>query len=192
MDMSDYWARPKDIARLKFRYLSVLPSSSAVTYAFVMLPCIGRLSERLERPFFWIDAFACLTLFSWHSGKNVSRDVIPKSFEFSSEHYATLVAYPDPFHKYPEPFLCLVGMSRNYTLDENTYPQFLHNDDEEMDLLSFIHIADPTKVRIGERQRDEDEPKLLETTVRRFVPLLPVAPDRSSGELEASVEKLFW
>nr|GFB39037.1 hypothetical protein [Tanacetum cinerariifolium] len=71
--------------------------------------------------FFWIDAFACPALFPWHTGKSMSRDVIPKSFEFSTEHYATLVAYPAPFHKYPELFLCLVGMSRNYTLDENTY-----------------------------------------------------------------------
>nr|GEV05329.1 hypothetical protein [Tanacetum cinerariifolium] len=55
-----------------------------------------------------------------------------------------------------------------------------------MDLFSFIRIVDPTKVRIGKRQRDEDEPKLLETTVRRVVSLLPVSPDRSSGELEAS------
>nr|GFA47860.1 hypothetical protein [Tanacetum cinerariifolium] len=38
---------------------------------------------------------------------------------------------------------------------------------------------------------DEDEPKLLETTVGRVVSLLPVAPDRSFGELKASVEKLF-
>nr|GEW61855.1 hypothetical protein [Tanacetum cinerariifolium] len=60
-----------------------------------------------------------------------------------------------------------------------------------MDLLSFIRTADPTKVRIGKRERDEDEPKLLETTVGRVVLLLPVAPDRSSGELEASVDKLF-
>nr|GEW60055.1 hypothetical protein [Tanacetum cinerariifolium] len=61
----------------------------------------------------------------------------------------------------------------------------------EMDLLSFIRTAYPTKVRIGERQRDEDEPKLLENTVGRVVSLLPVAPDRSSGKLEASVDKLF-
>nr|GEW91643.1 putative transposase (putative), gypsy type [Tanacetum cinerariifolium] len=60
-----------------------------------------------------------------------------------------------------------------------------------MDLLSFTCTTDPTKVRIGERQREEDEPKLLETTVERVVPLLPVAPDRSFGELKASVEKLF-
>nr|GEW10593.1 hypothetical protein [Tanacetum cinerariifolium] len=60
-----------------------------------------------------------------------------------------------------------------------------------MDLLSFIWTADPTKVRIGERERDEGKPKLLETTVGSVVPLLPVTPDRSSGELEASVDKLF-
>nr|GEY50919.1 hypothetical protein [Tanacetum cinerariifolium] len=60
-----------------------------------------------------------------------------------------------------------------------------------MQLLSFIRTADPTKVRVGEREPDEGEPKLLETTVGHVVPLLPVAPDRSSGEFEASVDKLF-
>nr|GEV01905.1 hypothetical protein [Tanacetum cinerariifolium] len=123
--------------------------------------------------------------------KSVSRDVILQSSEFNVEHYATLVVYPAPFHKYPEPFLCLVGLSRNYTLDENNYPQFLRDNDEEMDLLSFIRTVDPTKARIGERQRDEDEPKLLETIVGSVFPLLPVAPDLSSGELEASVDKLL-
>nr|GEW51151.1 arginine--tRNA ligase, chloroplastic/mitochondrial [Tanacetum cinerariifolium] len=64
-------------------------------------------------------------------------------------------------------------------------------DNTEMDLLSFIRTVDPTKVRISERERDEDEPKLLETTVGRVVPLLPVDPDRSFRELEASKDKLF-
>nr|GEX02057.1 hypothetical protein [Tanacetum cinerariifolium] len=56
---------------------------------------------------------------------------------------------------------------------------------------SLFATADPTKVGVGEGERDEGEPKLLETTVGRVVPLLPVAPDRSSGELESSVDKLF-
>ncbi|GKE44173.1 hypothetical protein Tco_1471457, partial [Tanacetum coccineum] len=60
-----------------------------------------------------------------------------------------------------------------------------------MDLLSFIRTADPTKVRVGERQRAEGEPKLLDTTVGRVVSLLPVAPARASSELEASVDRLF-
>ncbi|GJW55688.1 hypothetical protein Tco_0099773 [Tanacetum coccineum] len=97
--------------------------------------------------FFWVDAFACPASFSWHTSKSVSRDHVPKSSEFNAEHYATLVAYPASFHKYPEPFLCLVGL--------------------KMDLFSFIRTADPTNVRIGERQRAEDEPKLLDTTIGR-------------------------
>nr|GEW40338.1 hypothetical protein [Tanacetum cinerariifolium] len=60
-----------------------------------------------------------------------------------------------------------------------------------MDLLSFIRTADPMKVRVAERQRVEDEPRLLETTVERVVPLLPVAPAYASSELEASIDKLF-
>nr|GEW63093.1 hypothetical protein [Tanacetum cinerariifolium] len=156
--------------------------------------CYTKLLDSLKGwndHFFRVDTFTCPALFSWHTGKSVSRDGVSTSSEFNAEHYATLVAYPTPFHKYPEPFFCLIGMIHNYSLDGNTYPQFLRNDDEEMDLLSFIRTADPTKVRIGERERDEGEPKLLETTVGRVVSLLPVAPVRSSGELEANVDKLF-
>nr|GEX39144.1 putative ribonuclease H-like domain-containing protein [Tanacetum cinerariifolium] len=101
--------------------------------------------------FFWVDTFACPALFSWHTGKSVSRNGVPKSSEFNAKHDATLVAYPALFHKYLKPFLCLIGMSH-------------------MDLLSFIQTADPTKVRVGERERDKGEPKLLETTVGRVVP----------------------
>nr|GEX64796.1 hypothetical protein [Tanacetum cinerariifolium] len=51
-----------------------------------------------------------------------------------------------------------------------------------MDLLSFIRTADPTKVRIGKRKRDEDDPKLLETIVGRVVPFQPAKQgDSASG-----------
>ncbi|GJY06819.1 gypsy type transposase [Tanacetum coccineum] len=104
------------------------------------------------------------------------------STKFNAEHYASLVAYPATFHKYPEPFLCLVGMSRYYTMDKNTYPEFLYDNGEEMDLLTFIRTADPTKVRIGERQCNENEPKLLDTTVGHVVTLLPAKQgDSASG-----------
>ncbi|GKC96432.1 hypothetical protein Tco_1161874, partial [Tanacetum coccineum] len=61
----------------------------------------------------------------------------------------------------------------------------------EMDLLSFICIPDPTNVRICERQRGEDEPKLLDTTVGRTIPLLSVAPARAESKLDASIDRLF-
>ncbi|GKA68865.1 hypothetical protein Tco_0768782 [Tanacetum coccineum] len=141
--------------------------------------------------FFWVDSFACSASFPWSTNKGVPKDPFPESSKFNAEHYAILVAHPAPFHKYPELFLCLVGISRYYTLDVDTYTEFLRDGDEEMDLLSFIRTADPMKVRVSERQRADDEPRILETTVGRVVPLLPVAPARTSGELEASVERLF-
>ncbi|GJV20767.1 hypothetical protein Tco_1369787 [Tanacetum coccineum] len=60
-----------------------------------------------------------------------------------------------------------------------------------MDIFAFIHAPDPTKVKVVERERNEDEPLLLETTISRTVPLLPVVPDRAKSELEASVDRLF-
>nr|GEY65477.1 hypothetical protein [Tanacetum cinerariifolium] len=55
-----------------------------------------------------------------------------------------------------------------------------------MDLLAFIRTADPTKVRVAERQHTKDEPRVLESTVGRVVPFLPIAPPRASSKLEAS------
>ncbi|GKG49324.1 hypothetical protein Tco_0515776, partial [Tanacetum coccineum] len=60
-----------------------------------------------------------------------------------------------------------------------------------MNLLSFIRTTDPSKVRIGKRTRGEDKPQLLDTTVGRVVPLLPVAHARTDNELEASMDRLF-
>ncbi|GJY13580.1 ribonuclease H-like domain-containing protein [Tanacetum coccineum] len=60
-----------------------------------------------------------------------------------------------------------------------------------MDLFAFIHVVNPTKVKIVKRERADRERKLLESTVRRVVLLLPVAPARTEGDLEASVDKLF-
>nr|GEV56496.1 hypothetical protein [Tanacetum cinerariifolium] len=60
-----------------------------------------------------------------------------------------------------------------------------------MDLFAFIQVADPTKVDVGERERAEEEAKLLDSTVGRVVPLLLVAPARLKNELEARVERLF-
>ncbi|GJT84525.1 RNA-directed DNA polymerase, eukaryota, reverse transcriptase zinc-binding domain protein [Tanacetum coccineum] len=62
---------------------------------------------------------------------------------------------------------------------------------EEMDLFAFIQVADPTKVKVREQERAEGEERLLDSTVGRVVPLLPVSPARAESELEASMERLF-
>ncbi|GJZ39736.1 hypothetical protein Tco_0586299 [Tanacetum coccineum] len=60
-----------------------------------------------------------------------------------------------------------------------------------MDLFAFNPVADPTKVKVGERERVEEEAKLLESNVGHVVPLLPVTPARADSELEASLDMLF-
>ncbi|GKE39709.1 hypothetical protein Tco_1463114 [Tanacetum coccineum] len=141
--------------------------------------------------FFWVDEFACPVRFPWHTAKNVTRDPAPKATDFSAQDYAILVDHPSPFRKFPEKFLCLVGLSRHYTLDEETYPSFVGRDGEDMDIFTFIRTPDPTKVKVVEWERHKGEPWLLEVTVGHTVPLLPVAPDRGESELAASVDKLF-
>ncbi|GJX97274.1 hypothetical protein Tco_0353072 [Tanacetum coccineum] len=138
-----------------------------------------------------VDEFACPARFPWHTAKNVTRDLAPKAIDFSAQDYAILIDYPSPFQKFPEEFLFLVGLSRHYTLDEETYPSFVDRDGEDMDIFAFIHTLDPTKVKVVERERHEGEPQLLEVTVGRTVPLLPVAPDCGESELATSVDKLF-
>nr|GEW57004.1 hypothetical protein [Tanacetum cinerariifolium] len=56
--------------------------------------------------FFWVDDFACRACFSWHTAKNVTRDPAPKMTDFNAQDYATLVAHPSSFRKFPEEFLC--------------------------------------------------------------------------------------
>nr|GEV59993.1 hypothetical protein [Tanacetum cinerariifolium] len=53
---------------------------------------------------------------------------------------------------------------------------------EDIDLFAFIHATDPTKVRVVEREGDEGDPRVLETTVGRTVPLLPISPDRTEKD----------
>ncbi|GJW09962.1 hypothetical protein Tco_1575789 [Tanacetum coccineum] len=120
--------------------------------------------------FFWVDDFAFPAYFPWHTAKHVIRDPVPVAADFNEQDYATLVSHPFLFQKFPEAFMCLVGLSRHYTLDEETYPRFLHKNGEE---------------------RNEGEPLLLETAISHTVPLLPVAPDHAESELDAIVEILF-
>ncbi|GJW38943.1 hypothetical protein Tco_0064788 [Tanacetum coccineum] len=82
-------------------------------------------------------------------------------------------------------------MSRYYTLDEDTYLSFLHDDKTDMDLFAFIQVVNPTKMRVVGRERTKGEEKLLDFTVGRVVLLLPVAPARTESELEASMDRLF-
>nr|GEV69087.1 hypothetical protein [Tanacetum cinerariifolium] len=106
--------------------------------------------------FFWVDDFACPAFFQWHTAKLMTRDPASVAVDFNTQDYATLVAHPSMFWKFIEAFLCLVGLSRHYTLDEETYPWFLHKNSEGGNgYLCFHHTLNPTKVRVAERERNE-------------------------------------
>nr|GEV48468.1 hypothetical protein [Tanacetum cinerariifolium] len=127
--------------------------------------------------------------FSKHSDN--ASDPAPLAVDFNAQDYATLVAHLFSFRKFSKAFLCLVGLSCHYTLDEETYPWFLHKNGKEMDIFAFIHTPDPTKVRGVEHEQNKGEPRLLDTTIGRTVSLLPVSLDRAGSELEVSVDRLF-
>ncbi|GJR73522.1 zinc finger, CCHC-type containing protein [Tanacetum coccineum] len=115
----------------------------------------------------------------------------PVPYEYNVEHINALIAQASPFLRFPEEFLCWVGISRNYLLNKDTYPRFEYENGEEMDLNAFIRIADPCKVRIVERARAKNERPIVTVAKHRTVTLLPTSVVCSSGELSASVEREF-
>ncbi|GKE53483.1 hypothetical protein Tco_1488639, partial [Tanacetum coccineum] len=143
--------------------------------------------------FFWVDEFVvpANAWFSWFSGSNIVKDRAPVPFEYNVEHVNTLIAQVSPFLRFPEEFLCWVGISHNYLLNKDTYPRFEYENGEGMDLNAFIRTADPRKVRIVERPRAENERPIVTVAKHRTVTLLPTSVVRSSGELSASVEREF-
>ncbi|GJW49297.1 hypothetical protein Tco_0090648 [Tanacetum coccineum] len=143
--------------------------------------------------FFWVDEFVvpANARFKWFSGSNIAKDRAPTPSEYNVEHINTLIAHASPFLRFPEEFLCWVGISRNYLLNKDTYPRFEYENGEGMDLNAFIRTADPRKVRIVERPRAENERPIVTVAKHRTVTLLPTSVVRSSGELSASVEREF-
>ncbi|GJZ62098.1 hypothetical protein Tco_0618235 [Tanacetum coccineum] len=63
--------------------------------------------------FFWVDEF-----------------VVPAPSEYNVEHVNALIAQASPFLRFPEEFLCWVGISRNYLLNKDTYPRFEYENGE--------------------------------------------------------------
>ncbi|GKD79960.1 hypothetical protein Tco_1342581 [Tanacetum coccineum] len=131
--------------------------------------------------FFWVDSTVFPLSVSLKC-KILSKDPLPKLSQYDTEAC-------DFLRTHTKPFLCWVGISRYYTLDENCYPTF-SDGDEEMDLFAFIRHSDPTKVRIGEREPAKREVKLLTLTEGRTVPLNPPVL-AASGDRGNSIDKLF-
>ncbi|GJS33996.1 hypothetical protein Tco_0532378 [Tanacetum coccineum] len=136
--------------------------------------------------FLWVDEFVvpANARFSWFSGLNIVKDRALTPSEYNVEHVNTLIAQASPFLRFPEEFLCWVGISHNYHLNKDTYPRFEYEDGE-----CGFHFPDPRKVRIVERARAKNERPIVTVAKHRTVTLLPTSVVRSSSELSASVER---
>nr|GFA75166.1 hypothetical protein [Tanacetum cinerariifolium] len=65
-----------------------------------------------------------------HTAKHVIRDPFAVGADFNAQDYATLVAHPSSFWKFPKAFMYLVGLSRHYPLDEENHPRFVYKNGE--------------------------------------------------------------
>ncbi|GKF34653.1 hypothetical protein Tco_0107853 [Tanacetum coccineum] len=95
----------------------------------------------------------------------LEKDLAPHLTARQEQTVKLLESKKAPFRRYPECFLCLVGLSPYYPFNENTYPAFERPDGTEMGLLDFIKTTDPRKVQAVEVQKKDDQVKLLEEEV---------------------------
>ncbi|GJU50259.1 hypothetical protein Tco_1219814 [Tanacetum coccineum] len=79
----------------------------------------------------------------------LEKDSAPHLTARQEQTVKLLESHKAPFRRYPECFLCLVGLSPYYPFDENSYPAFEHPDGTDMGLLDFIKTVFFTSDKLG-------------------------------------------
>ncbi|GKF05996.1 hypothetical protein Tco_0036664, partial [Tanacetum coccineum] len=85
--------------------------------------------------FLWIDASICPLSTSWFSGTSVDKDPLPVDEAVDLPCVELLNKNRTLIRKYPETFLCFVGLSHSFTETEtetetDVCPTLLHDNDE--------------------------------------------------------------
>nr|GEY77529.1 hypothetical protein [Tanacetum cinerariifolium] len=106
--------------------------------------------------------------FSQLSILGAAKDPIPFGNHVNTELLNFLDHHRTVIRRYPEVFLCLIGLSRSFD-DPQVYPTLLKDDRSDMGLLDFVKSADPFKVNTGERTLAEGEVPLNDETVNMAV-----------------------
>ncbi|GKA32200.1 hypothetical protein Tco_0718567 [Tanacetum coccineum] len=132
--------------------------------------------------FFWVDSYVFPIFVPLYTGGVLEKDPAPHLTARQEQTVKLLESHKAPFRRYPECFLCLVGLSPYYPFDDNSYPAFVRPDEMDMGLLDFIKTADPRKVQAVEVQKGDDQVKLLESTQHCFMPLEIPAPIEGGHE----------
>ncbi|GJT35944.1 hypothetical protein Tco_0926363 [Tanacetum coccineum] len=108
-------------------------------YSFKLRVCLAKITiagtgdgANWNDHFFWVDEFVvpANARFSWFLGSNIVKDRAPAPSEYNVEHVNALIAQASLFLRFPEEFLCWVGISRNYLLNKDTYPRFEYENGE--------------------------------------------------------------
>ncbi|GJR00629.1 hypothetical protein Tco_0523613, partial [Tanacetum coccineum] len=133
----------------------------------------------------WTDHFFCFDSIAFpisvplYKGGVLEKDSAPHLTARQEEIVKLLESHKAHFRRYPECFLCLVGLSPYYSFDENSYPAFEYSDGTGR--CYFLLVL----VRAMEVQKGVDQVKLLESTKHCFMPLvIPAAGGSSSATAE--------
>ncbi|GKC77598.1 hypothetical protein Tco_1128372 [Tanacetum coccineum] len=111
-----------------------------------------------------IDASVCLLSTSWFSGTSVVKDPLPVDEAVDLPCVELLNENCTLIRKYPETFLCFVGLSRSLLILMSAPLCCIIMMRVEIDLLDFVKSANPFKVKVGERTLAENEVPLIPET----------------------------
>ncbi|GJS73362.1 hypothetical protein Tco_0706203 [Tanacetum coccineum] len=110
-----------------------------------------------------IDATVFPLSVPWFNGTSIVKDPLPVEDAVHFLCVELLNLNRTVIRKYPETFLCLVGLSRSFT-ENDVRPTLLCDDDGEMGSLNFVQSADPFKVKTGERTLATNKFSLVDHT----------------------------
>ncbi|GJZ87417.1 hypothetical protein Tco_0659027 [Tanacetum coccineum] len=125
----------------------------------------GHMSKSRHRAPLVADSSVCPLSIPWFDGTSVVKDPLPVDEAVDLPCVELLNEKRTLIRKYSKTFLCLVGLSRSF-VETDVHPTLLR-DDEEMGLLDFVRVADPFKVKVGERTLAENEVPLVTETKDR-------------------------
>ncbi|GKD31448.1 hypothetical protein Tco_1242226, partial [Tanacetum coccineum] len=98
--------------------------------------------------FFWIDASVCPLSIPWFNGTSVVKDPLPLDDAVDLPCVELLNENRTLIRKYPEIFLCVIGLSRSYA-ETDARPTFLYNDDEGRTLAdNEVPLLEETEDRV--------------------------------------------
>nr|GEY24158.1 putative transposase (putative), gypsy type [Tanacetum cinerariifolium] len=133
--------------------------------------CTSKPLDSLKRwndHFFWIDASIYLIFVPWYNDVSVKKDPLPSDDIVDFELLEKLDNNCTLIRKYPETFLCLVGLSHSF-FDPISRPTLLRCDKSDIGLLDFVKSSDTSKIKTKERTLALGEVPLLTETIDMVV-----------------------